>query len=190
MLRTASRHFRTVIAITVDDVLAAERASALRGIDLLGCYDCLCLRKAECLVDSTRRGKTGRWGSKPTSRFCIDCGLHPHSGTTRYNCANKIGIGGEVFVKCWCGKGCILHTDSSSENRRVCMTCWKPVAQRRRQRQQEQQNLQRRQEKTAKAKDRAERRARYHDRGRAESDIGSLISGTTISDNDSDYDWV
>ncbi|SPJ91980.1 uncharacterized protein FTOL_13634 [Fusarium torulosum] len=188
ILRTTSRHFRTMVAITVNDVLAAERASVSLGKDLLGCYDCLCLRRAECFADNTRRGKTGRWGSKPISRFCIDCGLHLSSGTTRYNRANRIVIGGEGFVTCWCEKGGILPEDSFSENRWVCMTCWEPVARRRRQREREQQNLRHQQEKAAKAKARAERRAQWRDLGRAESDIDSLISDTTISDEDLWYE--
>ncbi|SPJ70275.1 uncharacterized protein FTOL_00003 [Fusarium torulosum] len=188
ILRTTSRHFRTMVAITVNDVLAAERASVSLGKDLLGCYDCLCLKRAECFADNTRRGKTGRWGSKPTSRFCIDCGLHPPSGTTRYNRANRIVIGGEGFVTCRCEKGGVLPEDSFSENRWVCMTCWEPVARRRRQREREQQNLRHRQEKAAKAKARAERRAQWRDLGRAESDIDSLVSDTTISDEDFWYE--
>ncbi|WZH40770.1 F-box domain-containing protein [Fusarium acuminatum] len=184
ILHTTSRHFRTMVAITVNDLLAAERASVSRGKDLLGCYDCLCLKRAECFADNTRRGKTGRWGGKPTSRFCIDCGLHPPSGTTRYNRANRIVIGGEGFVRCWCEKGGILPVDSLSENRWVCMTCWERVVRRRRQMEREQQNFRHQQEKAAKAKARAERRARWRELGRAESDIDSLVSNTTISDED------
>ncbi|KAJ4264699.1 hypothetical protein NW764_015784 [Fusarium oxysporum] len=64
------------------------------------------------------------------------------------------------------------------------MTCWEPMARRRRQREREQQNLRHQQEKAAKAIARAERRAQWRDLGRAESDIDSLVSDTTISDED------
>ncbi|KAH6960189.1 hypothetical protein DER45DRAFT_627269 [Fusarium avenaceum] len=187
-LRTTSRHFCIIVAITVNDVLAAERASLSRGIDLLGCYDCLCFKRAECFADNTRRGKTGRWGNKPTSRFYIDCRLHPISGTARYKRGNRIVIGGEGFVTYRCEKGGILPETSLTDNRWVCMTCWEPVARGRRQREREQQNLRRQQEKAAKAKDRAERRARWRELGRAESDLDSLVSNTTISDEDFWYE--
>jgi hypothetical protein len=91
-------------------------------------------------------------------------------------------------VNGWSEKGGILPEDSFSENRWVCMTCWEPVARRRRQREREQQNLRHQQEKAAKAKARAERRAQWRDLSRAESDIDSLVSDTTISDEDFWYE--
>ncbi|CVK96055.1 uncharacterized protein FPRN_12132 [Fusarium proliferatum] len=187
ILRTTSRHFRAMVAITVNDVLTAERASVSLGKDLLGCYDCLSLKRAECFADNTRRGKTGRWGSKPTSRFCIDCGLRPASGITRYSRANKIIIGREGFVKCFCEKGGILPVSSFSENRWVCKACWAPLARRRRERERELQNIRHQEEKASKAKARAGRRAQCRALGWAESDIGSLVSDTTTSDEDEDF---
>jgi hypothetical protein len=79
-----------------------------------------------------------------------------------------------------------LPENSFKENRWVCKICWEPVARRRRQIEREQQNLRHQQEKAAKAKAkaRAERRAQWRDLGRAESDIDSLVSDTTISDED------
>ncbi|KAJ4152224.1 hypothetical protein NW765_017733 [Fusarium oxysporum] len=62
------------------------------------------------------------------------------------------------------------------------------MARRRRQREREQQNLRHQQEKAAKAIARAERRAQWRDLGRAESDIDSLVSDTTISDEDFWYE--
>ncbi|EXK76343.1 hypothetical protein FOQG_18910 [Fusarium oxysporum f. sp. raphani 54005] len=184
ILRTTSRHFRRIISISIDDLLTAEQALFSCETDLLGCYDCLCLRRAACFADNVRKGKRGRWGNKYSSRFCIDCGLNPRSVTTRYNRDNTIVIGGKQFMTCWCEKHGIVPKDSFNENRWVCITCWEPVARRRRAREREQQNIQYQQEKAAKAKARAERRARLRDLGWAGSEIEDMVSESTISDED------
>ncbi|RGP81420.1 hypothetical protein FLONG3_565 [Fusarium longipes] len=166
-------------------MLSAEQSSFSLDKDLLGCYDCLRLRKGSCFADKQRTGRRGRQGSRPEQRFCIDCGTRPRLDTqSRYARADHIYLGGDKFILCSCEKRGILPCDSYNENRWVCKTCWEPVARRRRQR--KQQKLRREQEKSAKAKDRAERRAHYRDAGCAESDIGSLVSDTAVSD-DSDY---
>ncbi|KAG6988761.1 hypothetical protein FocnCong_v001878 [Fusarium oxysporum f. sp. conglutinans] len=125
-----------------------------------------------------RKGKRGRWGSKPFSRFCIDCGLNPRSATTLYNHGNGIVIGGKRFITCWCEKHGIVPEDSFNENRWVCVSCWEPVARRRREKEREQQK------KAAKAKARAERRARLRGLGWAESEIEDMVSDSTMSDED------
>ncbi|SPJ90333.1 uncharacterized protein FTOL_13214 [Fusarium torulosum] len=157
ILRTTSRHFRTITPITTDDLLTTEQTLFSRENDLLGCYDCLCLRRAACFADNMRKGKRGRQGSKPTLRFCIDCGLNPHSAATRYNHGN-------------------MPQDSFDENRWVCNPCWQLVARRRREKEREQQNMRYRQEKVARAKVRAKRRARLRDLGWAESEIEDRVS--------------
>ncbi|KAK2666799.1 hypothetical protein RAB80_017916 [Fusarium oxysporum f. sp. vasinfectum] len=167
-----------------DDLLTAEQALFSHGKDIWGCYDCLCLRRAACFADNMRKGKRGRQGNKPSSRFCIDCGLNPRSATTRYNRGNRIVIGGQRFITCWCEKHGIVPEDSFSENRWVCITCWEPVARRRREKEREQQNIRYQQEKAAKAKARAERRARLRDRGWVESEIEDMVSDSTTSDED------
>ncbi|KAG7406325.1 hypothetical protein Forpe1208_v014491 [Fusarium oxysporum f. sp. rapae] len=131
-----------------------------------------------------RKGKRGRQGNKPSSRVCIDCGLNPRSATTRYNRGNRIVIGGQGFITCWCEKHGIVPEDSFSENRWVCITCWEPIARRRREKEREQQNIRYQQEKAAKAKARAERRARLRDRGWVESEIEDMVSDSTTSDED------
>ncbi|EXK24884.1 hypothetical protein FOMG_18417 [Fusarium oxysporum f. sp. melonis 26406] len=77
ILRTTSRHFRTIIPITSDDLLTAEQALFSHGKDIWGCYDCLCLRRAACFADNMRKGKRGR--QVPEDSFsenrwvCITC---------------------------------------------------------------------------------------------------------------------
>jgi hypothetical protein len=74
--------------------------------------------------------------------------------------------------------------DSFNENRWACITDWEPVARRRRKKEREQHNIRYQQEKAAKAKVRAERRARLRDLGRAGSEIEDIISDSTMSDED------
>ncbi|RYC79551.1 hypothetical protein BFJ63_vAg17567 [Fusarium oxysporum f. sp. narcissi] len=111
-----------------------------------------------------RKGKRGRNGSRPSSRFCIDCGLNPRPDTTRYTPG--------------------MPEDSFDKNRWVCITCWEPVARRRREKEREQQNIRYQQEKVAKAKARAERRARLRELGWVESEIEDMVSDSTTSDED------
>ncbi|KAM6513965.1 hypothetical protein FALCPG4_015151 [Fusarium falciforme] len=184
VLRTTSRHFRGIIPITIDDLLTAEQAFLSLEMDLFGCYDCLRLRRAAYFADNMRKGKRGRWGSRPSSRFCIDCGLNPRPDTTRYTPGSTIIIGGKRFIKCWCERHGMVPEDSFNENRWVCIRCWEPVARRRREKEREQQHLRYQKEKAKRAQAKAEQHARLRELGWAESDIEDMVSESTISDED------
>ncbi|KAH7142269.1 hypothetical protein DER46DRAFT_581683 [Fusarium sp. MPI-SDFR-AT-0072] len=94
---------------------------------------------------------------------------------------NRIVIESKWFIICWCEKHSIVPLDSFNENRWACITGWEPVARRRRKKEPEQQNIRYQQEKAAKAKVRAERRARLRDLGRAGSEIEDIISDRKTS---------
>lgn len=178
VFRMTNRHFREIIPVSVDNLLAAEQASLSRGIDLYGCYDCLCLRRAAQFSDNMRKGKRGKQGSRPSSRFCIDCGLNPRSETIRYTPGSVIIVGGKRFVRCRCERYGIVPEDSLSKNRWVCNRCWEPIARRRRAKE----RLRYQQEKAARAHAKAEKRARLRELGWAGSDIEDMISEDTMSD--------
>lgn len=76
LLRATNRHFRGIIPVTIDDLLAAEQGAVSLSLNLYACFDCLRLRRAARFADNMRKGERARGGTRPWSRFCIECGLN------------------------------------------------------------------------------------------------------------------
>lgn len=52
-----------------------------------------------------KKGKKGLNGKEPHKRFCVDCGIKPKMGQTRYSPGAEIVVDGERRVFCnWCRK--------------------------------------------------------------------------------------
>ncbi|KAF2470567.1 uncharacterized protein BDR25DRAFT_160324, partial [Lindgomyces ingoldianus] len=100
-LRLVNRYFYTLVpAPSHAMLLTAEREVWACRLCLYACRYCLRLRKGGNFADAMLKGRTGLNGKEPAKRFCVDCGLHPRPGETRYSPGAEIVVKGERRV--WC----------------------------------------------------------------------------------------
>lgn len=123
-LKLTNRHFYNIVKpLNHADLLAAEKTRFAIGAGLYACKDCVRLRTACRFGDQMKRQKKRREGSRAKDRFCLDCGVNPAPGTTRYAPGNRISLAGEVYVIC---TKCGWFSDGVEENPAVtvCRECW------------------------------------------------------------------
>ncbi|WQF76875.1 Putative F-box domain-containing protein [Colletotrichum destructivum] len=181
ILRTMNQHFREMIPATTENLLATEQADKAIMRNLLGCFDCRCLRRAVHFADNMCKGPRRVGGIRSSSRFCIDCGLKGGPGKTRYTRGSIVTVGGKRFIKCWCERFAQVAEDSEVEGQLLCVLCWEPIARRRKMRDQER-------AKAARSQAKKEYYALMRDLGRAESEIEDYLPDDLRSDED-DYAW-
>lgn len=85
------------------------------GKDLHACTDCLRLLPRTDFADQMVKGKRGKFGTHREKRFCIQCGINPRPGITRYSRGACIDQQGERFVICW-HRGKYERGDVEEEN--------------------------------------------------------------------------
>jgi hypothetical protein len=123
-LRRTSHYFHNSIPpATHAELLAAEQLRFSETGDFYACKDCLRLRTNFKFADNMRKGKRGRFGVESDMRFCIDCGIHPKPGTTRYPRGSYLIVMGEAFVLCTV---CVRFKPAASDKaeKRTCQDCW------------------------------------------------------------------
>ena len=120
MLKMTSRHFwNTMKPLSHTELLQAEETDYARCRSLLACKDCLRLRPSIEFADKMKIGKRSPGAHGSAIRFCIDCGLNPQPGTTRYIPGQRIVVKGKVFVRC------IDCNDFKEGNTTLnCGNCW------------------------------------------------------------------
>lgn len=75
-------HGRLPDVVISPEHLAEEDTSIFaKERDLWACYDCLRLRPAKEFLDKHRKGKTGRNGTSPMKRCCVECGVKMEPGS-------------------------------------------------------------------------------------------------------------
>src|SRR5438034_6031070 len=122
-LRMTNRHFRALIKPpTHAQLLEAEKTRWAEVRDLFSCMDCLRLRLRCKFADAMTKGPKGKRGKEPQKRFCLDCGLNPKLGTTRYSPGSEMKVGGTRFVIC---KDCRSYEIAGgSPGSGLCIECW------------------------------------------------------------------
>lgn len=125
-LRLTNHHLQSLIpCATHPDLLVAEQTPWARRRGLYACMDCRRLRSSRCFADAMKKGPKGLNGKEPHKRFCVDCGLKPKWGTTRYSPGAEIEVEGKKHV--WC-KACELYKDTvACRGSGLCKGCHGPV---------------------------------------------------------------
>ncbi|KAF8856859.1 hypothetical protein BDZ45DRAFT_675222 [Acephala macrosclerotiorum] len=105
-LRQTCTHFNhTLSPPTHPQLLLTEKTPWATSRNLYACKDCLRLRPSSKFADAMKKGKKGLNGKEPHKRFCVDCGVEPKKGETRYSPGTEIVVDGERRVFCeGCGK--------------------------------------------------------------------------------------
>lgn len=124
-LKTICRHFHTLISpLSVDQMLEVEVSAFGWQKDLYTCRDCLRLRPRAKFADNMIRKKKAKLAVDAEKRFCVDCGINPRQGTTRYTLGSHIVIQGEQYVIC---RSCGVFREAAVErgrNMSECQRCW------------------------------------------------------------------
>ncbi|KAH6658685.1 hypothetical protein BKA67DRAFT_533808 [Truncatella angustata] len=131
MLRAVCKHFRGIIPITYRLLLEAENSAEARFKDLHACFTCLRLRRRMHFADSMQRGRRGKNGSAPETRFCIDCGLDNRYGRPKYTRSDIISVQGVKHVICLkCSKYCLPARPykAHAKGMALCVACYEPLA--------------------------------------------------------------
>jgi hypothetical protein len=118
-----NRHFRALIKPpTHAELLEAETTGWAEARGLFSCMDCLRLRRRRKFADAMTKGPKGKRGKEPHKRFCLDCGLNPMPGTTRYSPGSEMKVGGLRYVLC---KDCQSYRiGAGSPGSGLCTRCW------------------------------------------------------------------
>lgn len=113
--------------LTHRELLEAENTLyATEKKKLYACRDCLRLRPAskfgdKMLVRKKRRGEPGA-----NNRFCVECGINPSKGTTRYTVGSQIIVQGVLYVICGsCRSFKKGAKDDDGNNTAECESCWR-----------------------------------------------------------------
>lgn len=121
-LKYANRHFYTIVKpLRGCDLRSEERSPFGVASGLFACKDCLRLRRSFRFADQMRKGKRGKNGSEGYKRFCLDCGLNPKPGTSRYTAGNRIVLQGNTYLLCLDCNELKPGTDDPNEN--ICRDC-------------------------------------------------------------------
>lgn len=133
-LKYTNRYLSALIPpLAHSELLEAEKtplSSFARGTGILStpeyyaCKDCLRLRPKSKFADNMTKGGRGCKGSTAFTRFCLDCGLNPKPGTTRYTRGSIILVGGRKFVLC---AECVRFKPAVAKSvvdKRRCHDCW------------------------------------------------------------------
>ncbi|RJE24052.1 hypothetical protein PHISCL_03588, partial [Aspergillus sclerotialis] len=64
--------------------------------DLYTCRDCLRLRPRAKFADKMVKKRKAKFAVEAMKRFCVECGINPRPGTTRYTYGSHIVIQGEL----------------------------------------------------------------------------------------------
>lgn len=96
-LQITNRHFQSLVKISHAELLVAEKSRWAEQRSLFACMDCCRLRHSREFGDTMKKGPKARGGSL---RYCIDCGLHPKPGTTRYSPGSEIKVRGVRNILC------------------------------------------------------------------------------------------
>jgi hypothetical protein len=125
-LRLVSLYFKSLIPRSPhSDLLVAEKTAWGIRRGLYTCMDCTRLRPSHFFADAMKKGSKGRNGKEPQKRFCIDCGLKPKWGTTRYSPGTEIEVEGRRRV--WC-KDCRRVSDTvACAGSGLCEDCHGPT---------------------------------------------------------------
>ncbi|QKX62543.1 uncharacterized protein TRUGW13939_09704 [Talaromyces rugulosus] len=100
-LRMICQYFHELIPrLSVNQMLEVEVSAFGIRKDLYTCRDCLRLRPRAKFADNMVRKKKARSAIDAGKRFCVDCGINPREGTTRYTRGSLIIIQGEQYVIC------------------------------------------------------------------------------------------
>lgn len=123
-LKMTCRHFNALIPpLSVEQMMEVEVSAFGRQNDLYTCRDCMRLRPRTRFADNMVKKKRARSGVDAGKRFCVDCGINPRRGTTRYTRGSNIIIQGEQYVICRsCGSFRAAAVEGS-RNAGECRSC-------------------------------------------------------------------
>ncbi|KAL2783322.1 hypothetical protein BJX66DRAFT_318743 [Aspergillus keveii] len=124
-LKRVCRHFHALIPqLSVSQMLEVEVSDFGWEKGLYTCRDCLRLRPRARFADNMIRRKKAKFGVDAGKRFCVDCGINPRQGTTRYTRGSHVVIQGEPYVIC---RSCGIFREAAIEKGRSmseCQRCW------------------------------------------------------------------
>jgi hypothetical protein len=126
LLKMTCGHFNAFItALGHRELMEAETSDFCLQKDLYACCDCLRLRTKTKFADNIARKRRGRSRIDSAKRFCVDCGVNPREGTTRYTAGSHIVVQGELYVIC---RSCRIFAKGAGteggRNISVCQRCW------------------------------------------------------------------
>jgi hypothetical protein len=126
LLKMTCRYFNTFItALGHGELMEAETSDFCLQKDLYACRDCLRLRTKTTFADNVVRKRRGRYRIDSAKRFCVDCGVNPREGTTRYCAGSQIVMQGELYVICGsCRTFAKGARTEEGRNTSVCQRCW------------------------------------------------------------------
>ncbi|KAI9371065.1 hypothetical protein BJX61DRAFT_512828 [Aspergillus egyptiacus] len=132
-LKIVCWHFHALIPrLSISQMLEVEVSDFGRQKDLYTCRDCFCLRPRARFADNMIRKKKAKFAVDAGKRFCVDCGINPRPGTTRYCRGSHIAIQGLQYVVC---ESCGVFGEAGVEegsNMSKCQRCWSIIKERER----------------------------------------------------------
>jgi hypothetical protein len=102
-LKMTCQTFNTLIPrLAMPQLLEVERSAygTQEGKERYACKDCLRILPKTAFGDQMVKDKKGKNGTYRENRFCVQCGINPRPGTTRYSRGDCIERQGEHFVVC------------------------------------------------------------------------------------------
>jgi hypothetical protein len=107
------------------ELVEAETTTFGMENDLYACRDCLRLRPSAKFGDKMMKRRKRKHGEDAHKRFCVDCGIKPREGTTRYCAGSQIAIQGEHYVICGrCGQFGRGAVNEHGKRISECERCW------------------------------------------------------------------
>jgi hypothetical protein len=140
-LRLSCRYFYNLIpAMQHSELLEVESGPYCVTHKLFACKDCLRLRPASKFADKMRKRKRNQGGEEKSLRFCIECGIKPKAGTTRYTRGSYLEVMRVPHVICIrCGR--FGQAGTGEADKKHCYGCWsRQLEQQRRREKAENQN--------------------------------------------------
>lgn len=120
-LRKVCRYFLELIPqLSIHEMLKVEVSAFGIQKDLYTCGDCLRLRPRAKFADNMVKKKKARFAINAEKRFCVECGINPGKGTTRYTRGSLIVVQGESFALC---RSCGSFSEAAVEGGRNICEC-------------------------------------------------------------------
>jgi hypothetical protein len=104
------------------EIIILERLPYCMEKSLYACTSCNRLRPEGRFSDAMRRKNRGKYGDRPSKRFCITCGLRPSpiNYVSRYARGTYVEVSGAGNVRC---AHCDEFRPARSKLSKVCIPC-------------------------------------------------------------------
>lgn len=122
--RLTNRHFYSIFpSLNHTQLLEVERSDFGRTRNLHACKDCVRLRPRNKFGDSMISKTKARAAFHAYRRFCLDCGINPPQGGSRYTCGTFVFICDDLYMACP-ARG-LLQLMTERRFGPACDICWR-----------------------------------------------------------------